>query len=404
MTSQAARRRRTAATVSCPAAHGRPTDHHIRHRASRVPRPRRGRGARRRGGEAHRAGRPVARALDPRARLPRRQGAGARRHQARRPRGRARRGGPRLDRRLVLRRHRRRRDRPGRRAGARSRRAARRRPAAARSRSRSASARRPRSATTRGSRSSKGDAAASDEAVEAEVERLRERSGRLETVEREAGDGDFVVMDYAGTLDGEAFAGGEGRDQMIELGSGRLVPGFEEQLTGAKAGDERTVQVTFPDDYGAAELAGQEAEFAVTVKEVKAKELPELDDDLAAEAGLRHARRAARRHPRAALRGRGGPGRGRVPRGGARRRGRERHRRGPRGARRGTVPRALGPDAPLPLAPGDQQGDVPPDLRPQRGGDRRRGQGRRGAPAQARGRARRGRRRPSRSSRPRTRS
>ncbi len=132
----------------------------------------------------------------------------------------------------------------------------------------------------------KGDATAADEAVEAEVERLRERSGRLETVEREAGEGDFVVMDYKGTLDGEAFAGGEGRDQMVELGSGRLVPGFEEQLTGAKAGDERTVTVTFPDDYGAAELAGQEAEFAVTVKEVKAKELPELDDDLAAEAGF----------------------------------------------------------------------------------------------------------------------
>ncbi len=127
---------------------------------------------------------------------------------------------------------------------------------------------------------------ASDEAVAAEVERLRERSGRLETVEREAAEGDFVVMDYLGTLDGEPFAGGEGRDQMIELGSDRLVPGFEEQLKGAKAGEERTVTVTFPDEYGAAELAGQEAQFAVTVKEVKAKELPELDDDLAAEAGF----------------------------------------------------------------------------------------------------------------------
>jgi trigger factor len=132
----------------------------------------------------------------------------------------------------------------------------------------------------------KGDPTASDEAVEAEVERLRERSGRLETVERAAAQGDFVVMDYKGTLDGEPFAGGEGRDQMIELGSGRLVPGFEEQLTGATAGDERTVSVTFPDDYGAEELAGNEAQFAVTVKEVKAKELPELDDDLAAEAGF----------------------------------------------------------------------------------------------------------------------
>jgi trigger factor len=132
----------------------------------------------------------------------------------------------------------------------------------------------------------KREPGADDEAVSAEVERLRERSGRLETVERAAAEGDFVVMDYLGTLDGVAFAGGEGRDQMVELGSGRLVPGFEEQLTGASAGEERTVKVTFPDDYGAAELAGQEAEFAVTVKEIKAKELPELDDELAAEAGF----------------------------------------------------------------------------------------------------------------------
>jgi trigger factor len=94
------------------------------------------------------------------------------------------------------------------------------------------------------------------------------------------------VMDYLGTLEGEPFAGGEGRDQMVELGSARLVPGFEEQLEGASAGDERTVAITFPEDYGADELAGQEAQFAVTVKEVKAKELPEVDDDLAAEAGF----------------------------------------------------------------------------------------------------------------------
>jgi trigger factor len=132
----------------------------------------------------------------------------------------------------------------------------------------------------------KREPAASDEAVEAEVERLRDRSGRLETVERAAAEGDFVVMDYRGTLDGKPFAGGEGRDQMIELGSGRLVPGFEEQLSGVSAGEERTVTVTFPDDYGAEELAGNDAEFAVSVKEVKAKELPPLDDDLAIEAGF----------------------------------------------------------------------------------------------------------------------
>jgi trigger factor len=132
----------------------------------------------------------------------------------------------------------------------------------------------------------KRDPQVDDEALNAEIDRLRERAARLDTVDRTAADGDFVIMDYVGTLDGTPFAGGEGRDQMVELGSGRLVPGFEEQLQGAAAGDERTVTVTFPDDYGAEELAGREAEFAVTVKEIKAKELPEVDDDLAAEAGF----------------------------------------------------------------------------------------------------------------------
>jgi trigger factor len=128
--------------------------------------------------------------------------------------------------------------------------------------------------------------AVDDAAVDAEVERLRERSGRLETVDRAAQRGDFVVMDFLGTIDGEPFAGGEGRDQMVELGSERLVPGFEDQMQGATAGEERTITVTFPDEYGAADLAGREAQFAVTVKEVKAKELPDLDDELAAEAGF----------------------------------------------------------------------------------------------------------------------
>jgi trigger factor len=128
------------------------------------------------------------------------------------------------------------------------------------------------------------EAAADDEAVQGELDALRERSARLETVEEPAGENDFIVMDYRGTIDGEAFAGGEARDQLIELGSGRLVPGFEEQLVGAKAGDERTVKITFPDDYGAEELSGREAEFAVTVNEVKRKELPALDDDFASDA------------------------------------------------------------------------------------------------------------------------
>jgi trigger factor len=122
---------------------------------------------------------------------------------------------------------------------------------------------------------------ASDEAVQSELDQLRERAARLETVERPAGSGDFVVMDYVGSIDGEPFEGGTGRDQMIELGSGRLIPGFEEQLEGAAAGDERTVEVTFPEEYGADHLAGKDARFDVTVSEVKEKRLPELDDDFA---------------------------------------------------------------------------------------------------------------------------
>jgi trigger factor len=123
-----------------------------------------------------------------------------------------------------------------------------------------------------------------EEAVESEVAGLRDRLARLEAVDRPAEKGDFVVVDYAGTIDGEPFDGGEARDQLIELGSGRLIPGFEEQLEGATAGDERSVEVTFPGDYGAEQLAGKSAQFAVTVKEVKAKELPELDDDFASDA------------------------------------------------------------------------------------------------------------------------
>jgi trigger factor len=137
----------------------------------------------------------------------------------------------------------------------------------------------------------------SDADIQAELDRLRERSAKLDTVDRPAARGDFAVIDFAGTLDGVPFPGGEGRDQLIELGSGRLVPGFEDQLEGAGAGEERTVTVTFPEarvgggegearDRGAEQLAGRQAEFAVTVKEVKAKELPALDDELAAEAGF----------------------------------------------------------------------------------------------------------------------
>jgi trigger factor len=122
-----------------------------------------------------------------------------------------------------------------------------------------------------------------DAQIDEEIERLRDRLATLETVERPAQLGDHVVMDYVGRVGGEEFEGGSGRDQLLELGSGRLVPGFEEQLVGASAGEERTVKITFPEDYPG-ELGGKEAEFAVTVTEVKAKRLPELDDEFAAEA------------------------------------------------------------------------------------------------------------------------
>lgn len=120
--------------------------------------------------------------------------------------------------------------------------------------------------------------------IEHELEHLREHLSRLEAADRAAGEGDFVVVDYVGSIDGENFEGGEGRDQLIELGGGRLIPGFEEQLTGAKAGEDRTIQVTFPDDYGASHLAGRDAEFAISVKEVRERVLPELDDELASDA------------------------------------------------------------------------------------------------------------------------
>ena len=125
-----------------------------------------------------------------------------------------------------------------------------------------------------------------DSAVTSELERLQERAAKLETVERAAQRGDFVVMDFLGTLDGEPFAGGEGRDQMIELGSGRLVPGLRGAARGRVRRRGAHGQDHVPRRLRRAELAGREAEFAVTVREVKAKQLPALDDELAAEAGF----------------------------------------------------------------------------------------------------------------------
>ncbi len=121
--------------------------------------------------------------------------------------------------------------------------------------------------------------------IDEELERLRDQFATLDTVDRPAAEADQVVIDYTGSIDGEPFDGGAGRDQLIELGSGRLIPGFEEQLIGASAGDQRTVEVTFPEDYQAEQLAGRTAQFDVGVTEVKSKRLPELDDEFASDAG-----------------------------------------------------------------------------------------------------------------------
>lgn len=121
-------------------------------------------------------------------------------------------------------------------------------------------------------------------AIDEQVQALRDRLATLETVERPARAGDHIVADYAGTVDGEPFEGGAARDQLIELGSGRLIPGLEEGLQGVSAGEQRRVSVTLPEDHPNDELRGRDATFEVSVHEVKAKDLPELDDDFAAEA------------------------------------------------------------------------------------------------------------------------
>jgi trigger factor len=123
-----------------------------------------------------------------------------------------------------------------------------------------------------------------DEAVEQEIERLREGFARVESVDRPLERGDLAVLDFTGTVDGEPFEGGQARDYMIELGSDRLVEGFEDQLVGAAAGDTRNVEIEFPPDYHAEDLAGKRASFDVQVKDVKVKELPSLDDDFASDA------------------------------------------------------------------------------------------------------------------------
>lgn len=123
-----------------------------------------------------------------------------------------------------------------------------------------------------------------DEEVEAQITAQLAKKAELEIKEDEAiVDGDTAVIDFEGFVGEEAFEGGKGEDYALEIGSGSFIPGFEEQLVGAKAGETKDVMVTFPEEYHAEELAGKEAKFVVAIKEVKTKVLPELNDAFAKE-------------------------------------------------------------------------------------------------------------------------
>ncbi|MGH7075090.1 MAG: trigger factor [Stellaceae bacterium] len=125
-----------------------------------------------------------------------------------------------------------------------------------------------------------------DAEVDESLKRLAERQRKSAPVERPAETGDLLVIDFAGEVDGKEFPGGSASDYRIELGKGGFIPGFEDQLIGANAGEARDVEVTFPTDYGVPDLAGNPAKFAVTVKEVHAFEDRPIDDKLAEELGM----------------------------------------------------------------------------------------------------------------------
>lgn len=130
----------------------------------------------------------------------------------------------------------------------------------------------------------KADTEVTDEEVDAEINRERENNARnIEVTDRAVKDGDMTIIDFEGFVDGVAFEGGKGENYPLTIGSGAFIPGFEEQLVGAEIGKEVEVNVTFPEDYQASELQGKAAVFKCTVKEIKEKELPELDDEFASE-------------------------------------------------------------------------------------------------------------------------
>ena len=121
-----------------------------------------------------------------------------------------------------------------------------------------------------------------DESIENELKQMQERNARLVTVEGKAVEkGNTTIMDFEGFVDGKPFEGGKAENYQLEIGSGAFIPGFEDQMVGMKAGEEKDVNVKFPEEYFSSELAGKDATFKVKVHEIKAKELPELDDEFA---------------------------------------------------------------------------------------------------------------------------
>ncbi len=130
----------------------------------------------------------------------------------------------------------------------------------------------------------KMDTEVTEEEINAEIERERENNARsIAVTDRPVKDGDDTILDFEGFVDGEAFAGGKGENYPLTIGSGAFIPGFEEQLVGAEIDKEVEVKVTFPEDYHAENLKGKDAVFKCTVKEIKEKELPELDDEFASD-------------------------------------------------------------------------------------------------------------------------
>lgn len=130
----------------------------------------------------------------------------------------------------------------------------------------------------------KADVDVTDEEVEAEIKQEREKNSRtVDITDRAVKDGDIATIDFEGFVDGVAFEGGKGEDYPLTIGSGAFIPGFEEALIGAEVGKETDVNVTFPEDYQATELAGKAAVFKCTVKKLQEKQLPELDDDFVSE-------------------------------------------------------------------------------------------------------------------------